>query len=99
LKRREILARDVLHIGKEANNIDEQAIGVKKPQEFWDDEDWKKYIFDISYSEAEKMGIHRNTLKYWRKKGCNLIKIKFHPEIARYYKILLFSIHQLLLWG
>lgn len=68
LERKRIIASAVFHIGKEANNIDEQAIGVKKPQEFWSDEDWMKYIFDMSYSEAEKIGIPRNTLKYWRKK-------------------------------
>lgn len=58
LERKHINADSVIHIGKEANNIDEQALDVKKAQEFIN----KQVIMDniLNMSQTEAMRVSRS---------------------------------------
>ena len=56
LKRRNIHVDGLVYIGKEANNIEDQPLDVKKAQE--------QKILALNPEEARKLGIkHRSTLK------------------------------------
>jgi hypothetical protein len=50
----------VFYIGKEANNIDEQALEVDKVQLFVNKEEIMWTTLDISQKEAEATGVSRN---------------------------------------
>jgi len=64
LERKQVHADSVVYIGKEANNIDEQELGVKKAQEFVNEEEIKRMIISLTPTEAREIGIkHRSTLK------------------------------------
>lgn len=63
-----MIADSVVYIGKEANSIDEQALDVKRPQEFVNKAEILQKILDISQSEAEKIGVRRGTLWKIKKK-------------------------------
>lgn len=56
----------VLHIRKEANSVDEQALDVKRSQAFVNKQGVREEILNMSYKENERRGINRGTL--WRKK-------------------------------
>jgi hypothetical protein len=60
LERKHIVADSVIHIGKEANNIDEQALGVKKAQEFINKQDIMDNILKLSQLKAEALGVSRS---------------------------------------
>jgi hypothetical protein len=49
-----------VYIGKEANNIDEQALDVKKAQEFINKQEIMDNILNVSQKQAESMGVSRN---------------------------------------
>jgi hypothetical protein len=64
LERNHIQADDLVYIGKEANNIKDQALGVTKPQTFVNMEEIMNIILALTPKEAEKRGIkERSTLK------------------------------------
>ena len=64
LKRKHIHVDGVVYIGKEANNIDEQALKVKEAQIFINEEELKKKILSLTPKGARKLGIkYRSTLK------------------------------------
>ncbi len=63
LERRHIVADDVAHIGKEANNIDEQALEVRKAQRFLDKVEIMKKILSMSQKIAEECGVDRKTFQ------------------------------------
>lgn len=63
LERRHIVADDVAHIGKEANNIDEQALEVRKAQKFIDKAEIMKKIIAMSQKVAEECGVDRKTFQ------------------------------------
>lgn len=67
LQRADVIVDGVVYIGKEANNIDEQAVDVKRPQMFVNKDDYKKWILNVSLKEGEEIGINRGTL--WRMKN------------------------------
>ena len=52
-----------MYIGKEANNIDEQALDVKRTQVFIDKKDIMKKILELSQSQVEEWGVNRGTFK------------------------------------
>lgn len=58
----------MIYIGKEANNIDEQELDVKKAQEFIDVGEIKRKILEMPQKEAEKLGVGRSTFQGMRKK-------------------------------
>ena len=54
LERKHIHADSVIYIGKEANNIDEQALDVKKPQMFINKPEIMRKILELSQSQVEE---------------------------------------------
>jgi hypothetical protein len=60
LERKHVHADSVIYIGKEANNIDEQALDVKKAQEFVNKQEIMDNILQMSQSEAEALGVSRS---------------------------------------
>ncbi|WP_244625133.1 hypothetical protein [Methanococcoides vulcani] len=60
LERKHVHADGVVYIGKEANNIDEQELNVKRSQEFINKQEIMKNIFNISQKEAETLGVSRS---------------------------------------
>lgn len=64
LERKYVHVDGVVYIGKEANNIDEQALKVKEAQIFINEEELKKNILALTPKEAREIGIkYRSTLK------------------------------------
>ncbi|MDA0524423.1 hypothetical protein [Methanococcoides alaskense] len=68
LERKHVHADGVVYIGKEANNIDEQELDVKKVQEFIDVEEIKRKILGIPQKEAERLGVGRSTFQDIKKR-------------------------------
>jgi hypothetical protein len=64
LERKHIHADGVVYIGKEANNIDDQTLGVKRPQVFQNDNEIMHWILAIKLNDASKFGEDKSTL--WR---------------------------------
>ncbi|WP_407356402.1 hypothetical protein [Methanolobus sp. WCC5] len=60
LERKHVKADSVVYIGKEANNIDEQALDVKKSQEFINKQAIMDNILKMSQTEAEAIGVSRS---------------------------------------
>ena len=59
-----------MYIGKEANNIDEQELNVKKAQEFVDEKRVYDFILMLTPEKAREIGIkHRSALAYLKKKA------------------------------
>jgi hypothetical protein len=70
LERKHVHVDGVVYIGKEANNIDEQALKVKEAQIFIDEEKIKQKILGLTPKEAQKLGIkYRSVLAYLKKKA------------------------------
>ncbi len=63
LKRKHIHVDGVVYIGKEANNIDEQALKVKKVQVFLDKDEIMQKILDLPQKIASEFGVRRNTFQ------------------------------------
>jgi len=64
LERKHIQVDGVIYIGKEANNIDEQALDVAKSQVFINEVEIKRKILALTPKEAREIGIkYRSTLK------------------------------------
>ncbi|WP_292467376.1 hypothetical protein [Methanolobus sp.] len=53
---------------KEANNIDEQALDVKKAQEFINKQEIMSNILQMSQSEAEALGVSRSRFQGMKKR-------------------------------
>ena len=60
LERKHVHAEGFSYIGKEANNIDEQALDVKMVQEFINKQEIMDNILKLSQTEAEAMGVSRS---------------------------------------
>ncbi|MDW7733674.1 MAG: hypothetical protein SCH66_14750 [Methanolobus sp.] len=55
---------------KEVNNIDEQALDVKKAQEFINEKAVYDFILNLTPEKAQELGIkHRSALAYLKKKA------------------------------
>jgi hypothetical protein len=64
LERKHIQADDLVYIGKEANNIEDQPLDVTKSQVFINEDKIKQKILALTPEDARKKGIkHRSTLK------------------------------------
>jgi hypothetical protein len=68
LERKHIHAKDTIEIGKEANSIDEQSLGIKRAQKFMNKEKIMKTILKITASEAKELGVPKTTLWDMQKK-------------------------------
>jgi len=80
LSRRHIRGTSFIHIGKEANKIDEVSVlGLQEGDvEVYDNRAEerrriKKDPFSVSYREADLAGVSRSSLKRWRKKMMDII--------------------------
>ena len=60
LERKYVHTESVIYIGKEANNIDEQALDVKKAQEFINKQEIMDNILQMSQTEEEALGVSRS---------------------------------------
>ncbi|TQD27912.1 DNA polymerase [Methanolobus vulcani] len=63
LERKHVHADGVVYIGKEANNIDEQALDVKRSQVFIYKGCIMRKILELSQSQVEEWGVDRGTFK------------------------------------
>lgn len=63
MERKHVHADSVVYIGKEANNIDEQALDVKKAQLFYNEEKIKKDIISLPQKITEEWGADRKTFQ------------------------------------
>ncbi|WP_250867138.1 hypothetical protein [Methanococcoides seepicolus] len=68
LERKHVHVDGIVYIGKEANNIDEQELDVKKVQEFIDVEEIKRKILEMPQKEAEILGVGRSTFQDIKKR-------------------------------
>ncbi|KAF1074822.1 hypothetical protein [Methanogenium sp. MK-MG] len=64
LEMRHIVADGVLHIGKEANSVDEQVLDAKRSQVFVNEREVREEILNMLYKESERRRINLGTL--WR---------------------------------
>lgn len=62
LERKHIHAKDTIEIGKEANSIDEQPLGIKRAQEFRNKKKIMQRVLKITVSEAKELGVPKTTL-------------------------------------
>ena len=69
----------MVYIEKEANNIDEQALDVKKAQEFINEKSVYDFILNQTPEKVREIGIkHRTALAYLKKKRkAYFVEIKF----------------------
>ena len=63
-----VQADSVVYIGKESNNINEQALDVKRAQEFVDVEEIKIKILEMPQKEAERFGVGGGTFQEIKKR-------------------------------
>ena len=68
LERNHVQADSVVYIGKEANNIDEQALDVKRAQEFINKQEIMGKILCISQKQAEELGVSRSAFQGIKKR-------------------------------
>jgi hypothetical protein len=64
LKRRDILADEIVHIGKEANNIEDEPLDGENVQVFRNGGKERLRISSMRQCDAERLGIDRKTR--WR---------------------------------
>ncbi len=70
LERKHVQVDSIVYIGKEANNIDEQALDVKKAQDFINENAVYDFILQLTPEKARELGIkHRSALAYLKKKA------------------------------
>ncbi|WP_135604818.1 hypothetical protein [Methanococcoides sp. NM1] len=68
LERKQVHADSVVYIGKEANNIDEQELDVKKAQTFLNKKEIMWNIIALSQKHAEERGVDRKTFQRIKKR-------------------------------
>ena len=71
------------HIGKEANNIDEQALEVRKAQRFIDKAEIMKMILSMSQKVAEEYGVDRETFQRMKQRICENGTINIKTRAVR----------------
>ena len=68
LKRRHLEINNIVHIEKEANNIDDQALDIKKAQMFLDRAKIMEMILALSQKEVEEHGVDRKTFQIMKQR-------------------------------
>ncbi|MGA2914246.1 MAG: hypothetical protein ABSE07_12130 [Methanoregula sp.] len=68
LERRYIYVSEIVHIGKEANNIDDEPLKTGKVQVFRNEEKDRLRIVEMRQCDAERLGIDRKTRWRMRKR-------------------------------
>jgi len=71
LERRHIHVSEIIHIGKEANNIEDEPLEMGNIQVFRNEEKERLRIVEMRQCDAERVGIDRKTRWRMRKKGEN----------------------------
>jgi hypothetical protein len=66
LERRHIHISEIIHIGKEANNIEDEPLETGNVQVFRNQEKEREMIVEMRQCDAERLGINRGTR--WRMK-------------------------------
>ncbi|KXS43143.1 MAG: DNA-directed DNA polymerase B [Methanolobus sp. T82-4] len=61
MERKHVHAESVIYIGKEANNIDEQALEVKKAQEFINEKAVYNFILNLTPKKAKEKELNFNS--------------------------------------
>jgi hypothetical protein len=69
LERKHIMVTDIVHIGKEANNIEDEPLEKGNVQVFRNEEKERLRIIEMRQCDAERLGIDRKTR--WRMKKYN----------------------------
>ncbi|MFZ1898611.1 hypothetical protein [Methanoregula sp.] len=64
LERKHIVVSEVVHIGKEANNIEDEPLDGGKVQVFRDEERERQRTVEMRQCDAERLGVNRGTR--WR---------------------------------
>ena len=59
LERERIVVSEVVHIGKDANNIDDEPLDGRIVQVFRDKEKERRRIVEMRQCDAKREGIHR----------------------------------------
>jgi hypothetical protein len=77
LERRHIQVSEIVHIGKEANNIEDEPLETGNVQVFKNEEKERLRIVEMRQCDAEKLGINRGTR--WRMKTESMIIIVHKP--------------------
>ena len=81
MKRRFIFNGKLVYIGKEVKNLEEQALKVPKPEQYFNEDELKKKILAMTPNEAREKGIkHRSTLKRLKDRINKEKKIKFNNK-------------------
>jgi hypothetical protein len=84
LERKHVQADSVVYIGKEANNIDEQELDVKRSQEFINKQEIMKKILDMPQKEAARRGVGRSTFQGIKKRIRECGNVNFNtPAMKR----------------
>jgi RNase H-fold protein (predicted Holliday junction resolvase) len=68
LQRKHVQADSVIYIGREANNIDEQELDVKKTREFLNKKEIIQNILALPQKQAEEWGVDRKTFQRIKKR-------------------------------
>ncbi|NOR47225.1 MAG: hypothetical protein GQ533_04160 [Methanosarcinaceae archaeon] len=79
LERKHIQANEVVHIGKEANNIDEQTLKGQGAQVFKNEEELNAKILALIPKEAREFGVSRSVLNSIKNRIRSGRKINFKP--------------------
>ena len=61
MARKHVQADSVVYIGKEATNIDDQALDVKKAQEFINEKSVYDFILNLTPDKAREIGIKHSS--------------------------------------
>ena len=83
LKRKDVHADEIIHIGKEANNIDEQPLKKTDAQIFRDKQIICERILTIHQCEAEKAGVDRKTFQRIKERIRKNIRINLKTKAIR----------------
>jgi hypothetical protein len=84
LERKHVHADGILYIGKEANNIDEEELGLEIAQTFIDEESVKQKILGLTPKEAREYGVmERSTLKRMKDRIQSGEKFNFRTKEVR----------------
>jgi hypothetical protein len=82
MEKRHIHVEEIVHIGKEANNIEDEPLEGGNVQVFKNEEKERLRIVEMRQCDAERLGINRGTR--WRiKKGRNEERSLYPQQIKK----------------
>ena len=75
LERKHIIVTEIVHIGKEANNIEDEPLEMGNVQVFRNEEKERLRIVEMRQCEAERQGVDRKTRWRMKEKVCPVGRI------------------------